>query len=81
MISRYCVKTSTFSWRAAIVSAISRSRTSLPLSASDQPPSPSQCEGWLQICLKRVRKASTSPRRSMPSLRSSRSASSRTERS
>ena len=45
VISRNCVKTSTFSCFAAITSAISRSRASLPLSASLHEPSPSHCDG------------------------------------
>ena len=61
VISRNWVKTSIFSCRAATTSAISRSRASLPLSASAQPPSPSHCEGWLQICLRRISIASTMP--------------------
>ena len=54
------VNTSAFSCLAAISSASSRRRANLPLSASGQPPSPSHCEGWLQICLNRMRNASTS---------------------
>ena len=53
-----------------MTSAISRRRASLPLSASRHAPSPSQCDGWLQICLNRIRDASTRPRRFMPSARS-----------
>src|ERR1017187_4298555 len=48
--SRNWVKTSIFSCRAATTSAISRRRAHLPLSPSPQAPSPSHCEGWLQIC-------------------------------
>ena len=62
------MNTSTFSWRAASTSAISRRRASFPLSASAQAASPSQCEGWLQICLKRVRNARISPLRAIPSV-------------
>src|ERR1035441_8758040 len=41
-------------------------RAHLPLSPSPQAPSPSHCEGWLQICLKRIRNDSTSPLRRIP---------------
>jgi hypothetical protein len=71
VVSLNCVKMSAFSCRAATTSAISRSRPSLPLSSSFHRPSPSHCEGWLQICLSRIRKASNSPLRFMPSTSSS----------
>ena len=45
VVSLNWVKTSAFSCRAAITSAISRRRASLPLSSSAQAPSPSHCEG------------------------------------
>ena len=53
---------------AAITSASSRRRANLPLSFSAQAPSPSQCEGWLQICLNRIRNARTRPLRWIPSV-------------
>ena len=70
------MKTSTFSCLAAMTSAMSRKRAHLPLSSSLQAPSPSHCDGWLQICLKRIRNDSTRPLRWMPSASSSCSASS-----
>ncbi len=76
--SRNWVKTSAFSCLAAITSPSSRRRAHLPLSSSAHAPSPSHCEGWLQICLKRMRNASTSPLRLIPSASSSCSASSLT---
>ena len=33
----------------------------LPLSSSSQTPSPSHCDGWLQICLNRIRNDNTRP--------------------
>ena len=64
VISRNCVKTSTFSCRAAITSAISRSRANLPLSASAQAPSPSHCDGMIADLLEAASAiASTTPRR------------------
>ena len=61
---------------------LARSRAgapSLPLSASAQPPSPSHCDGWLQICLKRMREASTMPA-ALDALASSSSSASRRAR-
>ena len=50
---------------------MSRRRANLPLSSSAQAPSPSHCEGWLQICFNRMRKARTMPLRLIPSTSSS----------
>jgi hypothetical protein len=66
VISRNWVNTSIFSCRAATTSAISRKRAHLPLSASRHAPSPNHCDGWLQICLKRIRYERTSPLRRIP---------------
>src|SRR5580693_2289717 len=68
-ISLNWVKTSTFSWRQVTVAAISASRPNLPLSSLAQAtPPPRPCCAWLQICLRRIRVASTSPRRPISSL-------------
>ena len=67
-ISRNCVKTSTFSCRSAISSHSSRQPLELAAVARRRSRRRrATAAGWLQICLSRIRCASTSPRRSMPS--------------
>src|SRR5262249_30572776 len=78
VISRNCVNTSAFSCLAAMTSAISRRRLNLPLASGSNAPSPSQCDGWLQICFRRMRNARTTPRRWIPSSPAIRRASSST---
>ena len=55
-------------WRVAPAYVIKETGTTLKGSVGTgfQAPSPSQWLGWLQICLKRIRNASTSPWRAMP---------------
>src|SRR5262249_33564677 len=78
VVSLNCVKMSAFSCRAPSTSTISRRRMNLPLSSSAHGPSPSHCEGWLQICFSRIRNERTMPLRLMPLTSSSWSARSST---
>ena len=71
IISRNWVKTSTSSWRASDLLAISRQTREF---AAVLPPATAvaeHCAGWLQTCLSRISVASTRPRRFIPSASSS----------
>ena len=65
-ISRNCVNTRARSpWSSNSVTS-SSNRVNLPERPASRDPSLRACAGWLQICLRRIRAASTSPRRRMP---------------
>src|SRR5690606_10536607 len=76
--SAYWVNSSARSPAASTSSRISSNRASLPDRPASRLPSLSNWAGWLQTCLSLVMVASTSPRRSIPSLDSIRASMSST---